>query len=522
MKIKLLGGVAALAMTLASLSPAWAQGGRDTLIVGMTNEATTLDPTKLAGTADRFFLFQIFEMAVQPDRDGKATPWLAESWEIVEENGKVRIDVKLREGLKFHNGDPVTSEDFEFSFRREADPSISRVASRHRKVERFEVVDPLRFSIHFAEPDGNYIANYLHISAVPKRYFESVGEEQFNKAPVGTGPWKFVSRTPGQELRLTLNEDYWNKEHMPTVKNLVIRVIPEDLTRVSAFRTGEIDWMDNVPLPLVKEFQSMQGVTTASVNGGNNLYFDFPQHDQNSPFNDVRVRKAIAMGFDMDAIIESVLYGQGRRYTGIGTSSIAYDPGIKPYEYNPEAARALLAEAGYPNGFDTPCYNMTTQREPSIKEMGEAVYAYLQTIGVRCQLQNVEYGAWIELIRRSNQKLDGITTNMSAQAIPADPGNTWASSTLHSYQPDMGYGAYSHTSDAQADEMVKRLQATMNIPERVELIQQIGRYKYENLLGGIPTYEPIMTMAWRDTVDFTPWPFPGYWRAFQEVGFKAP
>jgi len=519
-KIRNCFAVGLLASSIAFVGSAFALAAKDTLVVGFTNEATTLDPNKVAGTADRFFLYQMFELLVQPDRDGKPMPWLAESWNVVEENGKTRIDVTLRPGVRFHNGDPLTSEDFEYSFQRESDPKVSRVASRHRKVERFEVIDDRRFSIHFSEPDGNYVASFLHLAAVPKKYILKVGEEGFNKAPIGTGPWKFVSRKQGDELRLALNEDYWNKDHRPTVKNLVIKVIPEELTRVAAFKSGEVDWIDNVPLPLVQEFKSMKGVTTLSVNGGNNLYFDFPQHNTKSPFHDVRVRQAVAMGFDMDAIIKSVLYGQGRRYTGVGTSSPAYDPSIKPYAYDPVKAKELLAAAGYPNGFDTPCYNMTTQREPSIKEMGEAVYAYLQTIGVRCQIRNVEYGAWVDLIRRNSNKLDGITTNMSAQGIPADPGNTWASSTLHSYQPNEGFGAYSHTSDAKADEMVEKLQVTMEPEKRDVLIKEIARYKYQNLLGGIPTYEPVMTMAWRDNVDFKPWPFPGYWRAFQEVGFK--
>jgi len=518
---KLCGGAlsALLAASVGLATPGLAQDKKDTLVVGFTNEAVTLDPSKMAGTADRFFLFQMFELLVQPHRDGKTIPWLAESWNVVEENGKNRIDVTLRPGLKFHNGDPVTSEDFEFSFQRESNPQISRGASRHTKVERFEVIDDRRFSIHFKEPDGGYIASYLHLTALPKKYFQKVGDQGFLKHPIGTGPWKFVSRKPGEELQLTLNEDYWNKDHRPTVKNLVIRVIPEELTRVAAFRNGEVDWIDNVPLPLVAEFKKMNGVKTFSTHSGNNLYFDFPQHNTKSPFHDVRVRQAVAMGFDMDAIIKNVLYGQGRRYTGIGTSSSGYDAAIKPYAYDPVKAKELLAAAGYPNGFDTPCYNMTTQREPSIKEMGEAVYAYLQTIGVRCQIRNVEYGAWIDLIKRSNSKLDGITTNMSSQGIPADPGNSWAA-ILHSYDSEQGFGAYSHTADKKMDQYVEQLQSTMDAQKRAEVIREAGRYRYENVLAGIPTYEPIMTMAWRDNVDFKPWPFPGYWRAFQEVGLK--
>ncbi|WP_281399895.1 ABC transporter substrate-binding protein [Microvirga zambiensis] len=244
----------------AALSSA---GGRaadrpaDTFVAAFAAESTVLDPTKLIAGVDQYYLSQMFETLVRPDPTGKTVNWLAESWSLQEENGKTVIDIHLRKNVVFHNGDPMTSADFELSFQRSKDPKISRQPQRQAKVERFEIVDDHHFKIHFSEPDGAYIAMYLQLYAIPKKYFASVGEEGFAKNPVGTGPWKFISRTLKENLKLTRFENYWNNEHAPKIKNLEIRIIPEDLTRVAAFKNGEVDWIDGVPPAMVSEIKAM-------------------------------------------------------------------------------------------------------------------------------------------------------------------------------------------------------------------------------------------------------------------------
>lgn len=506
-------GVAMIACTGAQAQQ------QDTLTAALASEAQTMNPAKYAGATDLFYIGQMFEMLVRPNRDGKAENWLAESWEIVGTADKPIIDIHLREGVTFHNGDPLTSEDMEFSFKLQSDPSVSRLAQRLASVERFEIIDDHHFKLHLSKPDGNLVAANLQIFAMPKKYYEEVGEEAFAQNPIGTGPWKFVSRTVKTDLKLEAYDDYWNQEHRPTVKNLVIQIIPEDITRVAAFESGQVDWIDNVPVTLGEKFKTMPGVETVSLPGGNHLFIDFPAYREDSPWAKLEVRQAVAHGFDMDAIIKSVLNGQGVRYAGIGTDSLAYDPETPLYNYDPQKAKELLAAAGYPNGFDTPCYNLTTQREANIKEVGEAIFAYLGTIGIRCRVEGLEYGAWVDKVRRATTEVDGIISTMSTQAIPADPGNAWTLS-LHSYVEGTGYGVYSQTNDPQADEMVEELQRVMLPEERIALIRKLGKYKYDNLLAGVPTYQPILTFAWRDTIKFEPWPYPGYWRNFQEIGFK--
>jgi peptide/nickel transport system substrate-binding protein len=385
----------ALCPTLAS-----AEDTSGSLTIAFGAEGTTLDPTKYSAGVGDYFISQMFEQLVRFDPDQKMVNWLAESWELQEEDGKAVIDVRLRPGVKFHNGDPLTSDDFEFSYQRLRDPKVSRWSHLQANVERFETIDDLHFRIHFKAPDGDYIAGSLQLWAIRKKYFEKVGEEGFAKAPVGTGPWKFVSRSVKEELNLEAFDDYWNKDARPKIKNLTIKIIPEDLTRVAAFKSGAVDWIDNVPPAMVAEFKKMPGVKTFTAISGNNLYIDFPSDNPSSPFSKLKVRQAVAQAIDMEAIIKSVLFAQGERYAEVGKGSADYDPDLKPYAYNPKEARRLLTEAGYPNGFDTHCYNLTTPREPNIKEVGEAIFAYLGVVGIRCKVQGLEYGAWINLGRR--------------------------------------------------------------------------------------------------------------------------
>lgn len=520
-------GAGALALSCALFgalaAPAWAQA-TGKLTVALAAESTTMDPAKYSAGVDQYFIGTMFEMLVMPTPDGKLQNWLAQSWSLDESNpAKPVIDVHIRPGVTFQNGDPLTSADFKFSYERLADPKVSRWSHYQANVESFEIVDDLHFRIHFKKPDSNYVANYLQLWAMPKAYFEKVGEEEFGKHPVGTGPWKFVSRKVKDELRLEANDGYWNKEHRPSVKELTIKIIPEDLTRVAALQSGEVDWIDSVPPAMLKDVKAIPGIKTATMVSGNNLFLDMDTIAK-GPLENVKVRQAIAYGIDVDAIIGSVLFGQGERYAEVGKGVPGYDPALEPYPYDPAKAQKLLAEAGYAGGIDLNCYNLITPREPNMKEMGEAMFAYLGAIGVRCKVQNLEYGAWISLGRRdekTEQLNGGLISWMWGQGVPGDPAIAWGGH-VHSYEPGKGWGSYSHVNDPELDRMIEEATATMNPEARNAKLREIAKRKHELVLGGLTTYEPLVTMAWRDDkVSYTPWPYPGFWRNFQEIGLKS-
>lgn len=515
-----------LSLLPSLLSPVAAGAAGDTITVGFATESTTLDPSRAAAGADYYFIGQMFEQLVRRGPDNKRVNWLAESYSVDRNNGKPIIDVHLRKGVKFHNGDPLTSEDFEFAFNRQRNPKISRIAHLQAAIEKFEIVDEHHFRLHFSEGDATYDTDSLRLWALPKKYFEKVGDEGFLANPVGTGPWKFVSRSVKTDIRFELFDDYWNKEHRPTVKNLVIKIIPEDLTRVAALKTGAVDLIESVPVASVEELRKTPGIKTATLNTTNNLFIQLATQIPGTPWNDVRVRKAAAHAIDMDAIIKSVLFGQGERYAQLSPDDFGYDPAQKPYAYDPKASRRLLAEAGFPRGFETPCYNFTTQREPNLKEVGEAIFAYFGAVGIRCRpLQGVEYTAWLNLIRRwpegSTQKaMDGAASSMYGHS-GNDVSNSWAA-TLHTFEPARGFGSSSNTSIPELDRMIEEQKREMDPEKRIVMIRKIAEIKHDQVLAGITTYRPLITLAWRDNVHFVPWAMPSYWRGMQEIGFRKP
>lgn len=492
---------------------------KDTIVAAFGAESTTLNPVKISGGVDYYFVSQIFETLTRSDPDFQKINWLAKDWEIDNEDPeKPVIYVELRDDVYFHNGDKMTSEDVQFSFDYMQESGFFKhyIAS----VEKVEIIDPLRVAIHFNKPDASFVSNDFRIYILPKKYFNEVGEEEFGKRPVGTGPWQLESRKVKEEIRFKRFEDYWNKEHQPKIDNFVIKVIPEDTTRVSAFKTGKVDWIDNVPPAQVEDIKALPDVATTTVISGNNLLLNFPTYDESTPFYKREVRLAIAHALDMEAIIKSVLFEQGQAYAQVGEGEVGYDPDLEPYEYNPELARELLAKAGYPNGFDTPCYNLITPREPNVKEVGEAMFAYLSAVGIRCQLRGLEYGAWLALGKRAGETpMNGIINWMWSHGLPGDPGTAWLGHWA-SYDQETGTGTYSYDNNPEADALLAQQNTIMDPEERDDFVRKLVHMKQEGAEGGIPTYRPMVTFAWRDNLDYTMWPIRDYWRSFQEVNWK--
>jgi peptide/nickel transport system substrate-binding protein len=513
-----LGLVAMTAWTTA----ASAQDAAGNLTIAFAAEATTMDPAKSAAGVDGYFTSQMFEMLVRPDPNLESVNWLATSWELTEVDGKTVLDIVIRDDVTFHNGDPLTSADFEFSYQRQANPEISKWPHLQKFVEEFEIIDDHHFRIHFSAPDSNYVAGNLQLYAMPKKYIEEVGDEEFARNPVGTGPYKFVSFTPKEELKLEAYDGYWNKEHRPTVKTVTVKIIPEDLTRVAALQTGEVDLIDAVPPQMVQQLDSNPKFETVSLLSGNNLFLQFPEHLESSPFSKPEVRRAVAHSIDINAIVKSVLFGQGEIYSEIGRGTSGYDETIQPYAYDPAKAKELLTQAGYPNGFDTSCYNLTTPREPNVKEYGEAMFAYMAQVGIRCRVEGLEYGAWISLGKRSEdtRQLDGPISWMWGHGLPGDVGSPW-NGHLRSYEAGSGYGSYSYASNPDIDTMLDEAAGLMDPEARAAKLREIAQLKHERVTGGLTTYRPLVNFAWNaEKVTFTPWPWPGYWRSLQELGLK--
>src|SRR2546425_1681972 len=343
-----------------------------------------LDPGEVQGFITPFWIqYALHDALVKPMPGNIMTPSLAESWTLSPDQ---RIyEFKLRQGLKFHNGDPFPADDVKFSFYRAKSSRILK-----EKVREVEIVDPLRVRFHLHEPFPDFMAFYGTLATasgwvVPKKYVEKVGDDGFMKQPVGLGPYKFVSNTPGIELVMEANESYWRK--MPSVKRLVFKSVPDAITRAAMLRRGEVDVAYLLDVPQAQEVKRDPTLKLAFSGGIATFFLDFlDQWDAKSPWADRRVRLAANYAIDRRALSEAETLGASKPTGNIVPRSFEFALPIEPYPYDPGKARQPLAEAGYPHGFDTG----ELDQAPPYFSMGETIMGYLGAVGIKLKMRPTE------------------------------------------------------------------------------------------------------------------------------------
>src|SRR6266542_3742582 len=368
--------VALLLALLAAPTTGWAAPeGQLTWGVHISLAPTWFDPAETPGIITPFMvLYALHDAMIKPMPGHPIAPSLAESWSV-SKDGHI-YEFVLRKGARFHNGDPVTAEDVKFSFERYRGTSYKMMKER---VAAVEAPDPqhVRFRLKQAWPD--FLTFYASATGagwiVPKKYVEKVGDEGYKKAPIGAGPYKFVSFTPGVELVLEAFDQYWRKA--PSVKRLVFRVIPDESTRLAALKRGEVDIVYSVRGELAEEMQRTPGLALkpAVIQAPFWLYFP-DQWDPKSPWHDRRVRMAASLAMDRKTINQALTLGHSKLTGSIIPSTFDYYWQPPAPAYDPARAKRLLAEAGYAQGFDAGEYFC----DVAYSNLGEAVLHKLQQL----------------------------------------------------------------------------------------------------------------------------------------------
>jgi len=341
----LLRAVLALMIVGFAAAPAAAADGQLTWGVHVSLAPTWFDPAEAPGIITPYMIYYaLHDAMVKPMPGQPAAPSLAESW-TVSKDGLV-YEFVLRKGVKFHDGQPVTAEDVKFSFERYRG---SAKASLKDRVVAVETPDPGRVRFRLKAPWPDFLTFYTGASGagwiVPKKYVEKVGDEGFKKAPVGAGPYKFVSFTPGVELVLEANEQYWRKP--PQVKRLVFKVIPDEATRLAALKRGEVDIVYSVRGELAEELQRVPGLTLkpAVIQAPFWLYFA-DQWDPKSPWHDQRVRLAASFAIDRSTINQALTLGYSKVTGSIIPATFEYFWQPPPPLFEVASAKKLLKDAG--------------------------------------------------------------------------------------------------------------------------------------------------------------------------------
>ncbi|MBM3217111.1 MAG: ABC transporter substrate-binding protein [Candidatus Rokubacteria bacterium] len=377
-------------LLLAAAAPAVAAPeGQVTWGIHISLAPTWFDPAETTGIVTPFMLlYAIHDAMVKPLPGNPLSPSLAESWTVAPDG--LTYDFVLRKGPRFHTGDPVTSDDVKFSFERYRGAASKQFKER---VTAVETPDPGRVRFRLKQPWPDFLTFYSSATGagwiVPKKYVEKVGDEGFKKHPMGAGPYRFVSYTPGVELVLEAVDRYWRKT--PHVKRLVFKAIPDPSTRFAALKRGEIDVSYWMTASLGEELRRTQGLTLKPATANNTYWVYFvDQWDPKSPWHDRRVRLAANHAIDRAGINQAETLGASRMTYSLipGHFEFFWQPPVIAHDR--ARAKQLLAEAGYPNGFDAGDFTCDAVHAG----IAEPIANDLQAAGIRVKLRPLERAAY--------------------------------------------------------------------------------------------------------------------------------
>ena len=482
--------VVAAALWLWAGVAAAAPEGTLTIAMHFTPVTRWLDPAEGESTITPYFLlYALHDGLLKPMPGVGSGPSLAESWAMAKDSASAEFT--LRVNAKFHDGTPVTSEDVKFSFERYRGGAAKVLKDG---VKEIQTPAPNKVRFVFKEPWPDFPAFYGTFVAsagwvVPKKYVEKVGEEGFRKHPIGAGPYKFVSLNPGVELVVEAFEGYWRK--VPSIKRIVFRSLPDETTRAAALKSGEVDLGMLLTGPIAADVKRTAGMKLVAPLLGI-FWLDFPdQWDPKSPWADRRVRLAASHALDRQALNEAETLGLSRPVGSIVPREFDFALPFEPHAYNPARARQLLAEAGYPNGFDAGDLSPF----PPYNSMGETIQGWLQAVGIRTRVRSMERGAFFTSWRE--KKLHGVVLTVSGVS-----GN--AATRLESFVTRNG--AFAFGSLPEVDDLFRRQAVELDRKKREALLHQLQRILQEQAtqvavyhlgfpIGVGPRVEDIMATA---------------------------
>ena len=436
---------------------------------------TWFDPAETSGIITPFMVLYALHDAMVKPMPGKAlAPSLAESWTASEDG--LSYEFALRKDILFHNGEQITAEDVKFSYERYRGASHDMMKAR---VASIDIIDPKHLRFQLKAPWPDFLTFYGSATGagwiVPKKYVEKVGEDGFKKAPIGAGPYKFVSFNPGIELVLEAFDAYWRKP--ASVLRVVIKAIPDESTRLAALKNGEVDIAYWISGELAAELKKTPGLTLKAAVVQTPWWVYFPeQWDPKSPWHDARVRRAVDLAIDRKGINEAMTFGYCK-LTGNAFVPASFDYYWQPPEpiYDVAKAKQLLAEAGHPNGLEAGAFYC----DAAFASIAEAIVNNLREVGIRTNLQPVERAAFYKgygekkfknLIMGGSAAFGNAATRLVAFAVKG--------------------GAYAYDSYPDIDALFQQQAVELDHKKREALLHKIQQLVHERVIAA-----PIWQLA---------------------------
>jgi len=459
------------------------------LRIALASEPNTFDPHLTVGRNTQIFIANVYDGLTARDPRANLVPALATEWKVLEDHSGWQF--KLRQGVKFQNGDDFNAESVKFTLDRAINPDTkSTVSSELGTIAGTDIVDASTVTVRTKQPDIMLPSRLseLYGGMLSPAYTRATDPASFGTKPIGTGPFKVTEWVKNERLVLEANPTYWRGA--ASVGRIVVRPILEDAARVAALQAGEVDFISNVPYQRADELGRdtnllVKTVTTPRV-------FFVVIDPRQKPFDDVRVRQALNYAVDVDAIIKTLYLGHAKLLaTVIDEASLGYDPTVAPYPYDPAKAQALLAEAGYPNGFSTE-FDTFTGSIADHSKPAEAIVEYLRKVGVNAKLNVFEFGAFGP--RRVANQVSPLHIYSLGNAY-FEPA--WALKWM--MQDNLGM----HYRNADAYAQLNKAEGTFDPEERKKLYADVQR-KLKDDAGFLFLYQSDAVFAMSKRLDYEP------------------
>ncbi|GHV37525.1 diguanylate phosphodiesterase [Synergistales bacterium] len=457
---------------------------RDTLIFGAENEPSGLDMINQTTQGSITISTPLFERLIKcNDVTGTFEPLLATEWHWVNDT---TLALTLRDDVYFHNGEKLTAEDVKYTIERLKDGTATSSLYSSFDGPNSKVIDATHIEIAFKQPCAPALAllSSPGSNVVCKSYVEKVGNDVFARNPIGTGPFKFVRWDSGDSIYYERNDKYWGKTS--EYKNLTMRIIADVGARMIAVEAGDVDITVTLLQSLTRRIKNGEAPGLDYYAIPSVYFFWLAMSDEFEPFRNLKVRQAIAHAIDTEQVVFASYGPNGARLSSIVPEATWGYKKAEPYEYNPELSKKLLAEAGYPNGFDV---DFVTSEATNAADAGEAVSAMLSQVGIRAQQKKFTASNWQTMV------LNG-TAPMSFGGMAVSTGDiSQGVAHLRSTAPQVTYKWH----DPHVDTLLDRGIQEMNPEKRYEIYAELQDYVLENCLD-IPLLDVYFSFACRDYI----------------------
>lgn len=480
-----LRNVAVAALLLGGAGAAMA--APEKLTVALPGDLPGLDPSKDTSPLGFNYRLNVYDALTELQRDGQMRGRLAESWESSEDLKTWTF--KLRPGVKFHDGSEFTADDVVFTIERVLADEKTPLRTYVRLVEKVEAVDDLTVRFTLIQPYSLFFRQISYVNIMSRDYHDKVGDDGYATKPVGTGPYKLVEWVKDDRFVLEANPDYWRGA--PAIKTATFRPIPAEASRATALLSGEVDLVPSLPPSLLAQLERSDKVKTGVAQGFRTIFLAF--NSTVAPLNDPKIREAIDVSINRNAIAEQLLRGLGKP-TGIlvPPMNIGYDPTLTPTAFDPEKAKQLVAEAGYKG--ETISIQYPSNNIAMANEVVQAIAGYMTEVGLKVELKPMEFTAFFPVWLQA--KVD------SAYFFAFGSSQYHAETVLTTM---FTKGSHAYEVDEEIDRLVNAAKAEADPAKQQEMLSDAFKRSNANRWH-LPLYDEMQAYGMQPSIEYNPWP----------------